>query len=556
MKIMRKKIFAFAFICAVFIFITGAASADIIAGPGVAVVETAQGKIQGYIHNKIFTYHGIPYAEAERFMPPEKVKPWEGVRMALTYGAMSPQSTAREDDIFPPHYFWPHWEPRNQPTNDNCQNLNIWTPGLDNKKRPVMVWLHGGGHMMGSATVEDVYDGENLSRVEDVVVVSINHRLNVVGFLNLSAYGGKYKNSFNQSTRDIAAALEWIKENIAAFGGDPDNVTLFGQSGGGAKILTLMSVPAAKGLFHKAIVQSGATEDSGMTFTRPDISRYVTELTLKNLDISPENLDKLKDIPYETLNAAANKALVQVAEEKNIINALGQRSLMWGPVLDGEYIIADTAGDKFIDLAKDVPLLIGSVLNEWASMPLLAQMETAQFDNKNTWTDEQVKAKLKEKYGDKADAVVKAFLKAYPYKKAADALYVDTWLRTRAAKTANLKADQNGAPVYNYVFTWETPIMGGFAMAYHCAELPFIFNNIAFSETATGGGEKAQALADKMSRAWANFARTGNPNHSAIPKWPVYTRAERAVMLFDDEPVVAYKHDDELMKLLAPNYEY
>ncbi|MBQ9527347.1 MAG: carboxylesterase/lipase family protein [Fretibacterium sp.] len=528
----------------------------LIAGPGIAVVETAQGKVQGYIHNGIFTYHGIPYAEAERFMPPEKVKPWEGVRLALTYGPMSPQSTAREDDIFPPHWFWPHWEPRNQPTDDHCQNLNVWTPGLDGKKRPVMVWLHGGGHMMGSATVEDVYDGENLSRVEDVVVVSVNHRLNVVGFLDLSAYGGKYKDSFNQSTRDIVAALEWVHENIAAFGGDPNNVTVFGQSGGGAKVLTLMATPAAKGLFHKGIVQSGGTEGSGMTITDPEVSRYVTELTLKNLNIQPDNLDALKDVPYAELNAAANKALAQVAEEKNIVNALGRRSLMWAPVRDGKYIIDNPAGEKFIDQAKDIPLMIGSVLNEWISMPLLAQMATAQSDNKNTWTEEQVEAKLTEKYGDKATAVVKAFLKAYPYKKSVDALYVDSWLRTRAAKTANLKADQKGAPVYSYVFTWETPIMGGYAMAYHCSELPFVFNNIALSEMATGGGKAAQVLADRMSHAWASFARTGNPNHDGLPNWPAYTRENGAVMIFDNEPFVGKHHDDELMSLLAPDYKY
>ena len=164
-------------------------------------------------------------------MPPTKVPAWEGVRLALTYGTMSPQDTSREGDIFPPHYFWPHWEPRILAQSYNCQNLNIWTPALDDAKRPVMVWLHGGGHMMGAATVEDVYDGENLSRKGDVVVVSVNHRLNVEGFLDLSAYGGKYKDSFNQSTRDIVAALEWIHSNIANFGGDPETLRAVRRSG-------------------------------------------------------------------------------------------------------------------------------------------------------------------------------------------------------------------------------------------------------------------------------------------------------------------------------------
>ncbi len=522
----------------------------LIAGPGIAVVETAQGKVQGYIHNGIFTYHGIPYAEAERFMPPEKVKPWEGVRMALTYGSVSPQSTAREDDIFPPHWFWPHWEPRNTPQGDDCQNLNIWTPGLDEKKRPVMIWLHGGGFMAGASMVEDVYDGENLSRAEDVVVVSVNHRLNVVGFLDLSAYGEQYKRSGNLGILDLVAALEWVKENIAAFGGDPDNVTLFGQSGGGAKVLTLMATPAARGLFHKAIEQSGAVEMMGMTLPDQKLSRRVAELTLENLGIAPADVAKLKEVPYAELNAAGSRALVQTAKEK------GLPSLSWAPIMDGGYIPAHPVINGFPEQAKDIPLMIGSVLNEWTTMPLMAQMAMAQSDNKNTWTDEQAKAKLAEKCGNKAEAVASAFLKAYPHKKAADALYVDTWLRTRAAKTANIKADQGGAPVYSYVFTWETPLLGGFAMSYHCSEIPFVFNNIGKSEMATGGGKAAQALADRMSHAWASFARTGNPNHDGLPTWPAYTRENGAVMIFDNDSFVGNHHDDELMSLLMPDYKY
>ncbi|MBR0152030.1 MAG: carboxylesterase/lipase family protein [Synergistaceae bacterium] len=545
---MTRKIFVFALI--IVLAMSAASSAEILAGPGIAIATTDSGQLQGFIRNGIYTYHGVQYATAERFMPPTKFPAWEGVRLALNYGTMSPQDTSREGDIFPPHYFWPHWEPRILAQSYNCQNLNIWTPALDDAKRPVMVWLHGGGHMMGAATVEDVYDGENLSRTGNVVVVSVNHRLNVEGFLDLSAYGEKYKDSFNQSTRDIVAALEWVRDNIANFGGDPGNVTVFGQSGGGAKALVLMGTPSAKGLFHKAIIQSGGTEGSGMTLTDKSTSQYVTEITLKNLGISPEELDKLNDVPYAELAAASNKALAQVAEERNIINALGRRSLMWCPVVDGEFIPENPADKKFVDLAKDIPLMVGSVLNEWISMPLLANMAVTQSDNKNNWDDSKVDEMLTAKYGDKAEAVASAFLKAYPYKKKADALYVDTWLRSRAKKVAALKADQNGAPVFAYVFTWETPIMGGYAMAYHCSELPFVFNNIALSEMATGGGEKAQALADVMSRAWVDFARTGNPG------WEAYTRDNGATMLFDDEPILTHHHDDELIGILVPDYVY
>ena len=207
MKMSAKAVIG-SFLLATLLLPSGRSFADpgdpLQAGPGIAVAETVAGKVQGYIHNGIYTYHGLPYAEAERFMPPKKLAPWTGIRMAMTYGPVSPQSVSRHDDIFPPHWYWPHWEPRNLPQDDNCQNLNIWTPGLEsNAKRPVMVWLHGGGHTMGSASVEDAYDGENLSRKGNVVVVSVNHRLNVAGFLNLSAYGGKYAESSNLSVKDL-----------------------------------------------------------------------------------------------------------------------------------------------------------------------------------------------------------------------------------------------------------------------------------------------------------------------------------------------------------------
>ena len=550
---MKRRIYLLAFLIAA-VGACGALAADtdpLTAQPGVAVAQTTQGKVQGYVRNGIYTYHGIPYAEAERFMPPVKAKPWEGVRMALTLGPVSPQSTAREDDIFPPHWHWPHWEPRNTPQGEDCQNLNVWTPGLDDKKRPVMVWLHGGGFFAGASLVEDVYDGENLSRTGDVVVVSVNHRLNVLGFLDLSAYGEGYKRSGNLGILDIVAALEWVKGNIAAFGGDPDNVTLFGQSGGGAKILTLMGTPAARGLFHKAIEQSGAVEMMGMTLPDQMVSRRVAELTLKELNIAPADVANLKDVPYPALLAAGNRALAQTAKEQ------GLPSLSWAPVMDGETIPAHPVEGGFpTGGAKDVPLMIGSVLNEWMTAPLMAEMATAQSDNKNAWSEGQAKAKLTERYGDKAEAITKAFLNAYPHKKPADVIYVDAWLRPRAVRTANLKADQGGAPVYAYVFTWETPLLGGFAMAYHCAEIPFVFNNIALSEMATGGGRAAQALAEKMSRAWVSFARTGNPNHNGVPEWSAYDRNGGASMIFDDEPTVVHHHDRELMLLLLPGYRY
>lgn len=535
---MKKKIFACALVIA--LAFIGASSAEIISGPGVAVVDVEGGKIQGYIRNGIFTYHGVPYAEAKIFMPPAKLKSWDGIKLALNYGPMSPQDTTQEGDMFPFHYYWPLWEGRNYSQSNNCQNLNIWTSGLDDKKRPVMVWLHGGGFEAGNSAAEDAYDGENLSRKGDVVVVSINHRLNVLGFLDLSAYGDEYKYSGNLGMLDIIAALEWIRDNIAKFGGNPNNITLFGQSGGGAKILALMGIPKAVGLFHKAIEQSGAVDLMGITFPEQKATRRVAALTLEKLNIAPEKIAEIKNVPYSKLSEAANQAMTQAIKE-------GEKIYSWSPVKDGGLIPDDIGTGGFMEQVKNIPLIVGSTLNEWETVPLLVNMDKNQSDNKNFWDNSQIDEKLREKYGEKSEAIVSAFLKAYPQKKKADSLYVEFWLRDGALRILNAKAAQKGAPVYSYIFAWETPVMGGYAMSYHCSELPFVFNNIALSEKATGGGKKAQVLADKMSQAWIDFARTGNPG------WEAYTPNKGATMIFDDESSVSYKHDDDLMKLLLPD---
>ena len=541
------------------IFFAGNAQAatyqgELIVAPNVAVTSTSAGKLQGYIHKGIYNFKGVVYAQAERFMPPKKIDSWSGIKTAITYGRVCPQFTDEANDIFPPHWYFPYWEPRNLPQDDACQNLNIWTPALDGKKRPVMVWLHGGGFSAGSSSADYVYDGENLSRKGDVVVVSVNHRLNSLGFLDLSAYGEKYKYSGNVGMLDIVAALEWIRDNIKNFGGDPDNVTLFGQSGGGAKILTLMAMPSAKGLFHKAIEQSGAEELMGMSYPNRQAVRRVAELTLQNLNLSAEEVDKLQTMPYEQLATAANAAYLQaVAELGN--DKLYPTALGWTPFIDGEIIPQNPVDDGFAEQAKNIPLLIGSVANEWTTMDMWSKMDTAQFDNKNNWSAATVEQKLREKYGANVESVKAAFREAYPDKPIANALYIDSWTRVRTLKTINLKVQQGGAPVYNYIFSWETPVVGGFGMAYHCAEIPFVFNNIELSAPATGATKEAYALADKISQAWINFARTGNPNAKGLPDWMPYTVSNGATMIFDNKSVVRYNHDKKLMALLEPDYK-
>lgn len=518
---------------------------SVIAAPDTAVAQTRAGKVQGFIRNGIYTYRGIPYATAARFQAPQAVKPWNGTRSALMYGDICPQSAQNPTRNF--MFAGPDLK-----QSDNCQNLNIWTPSAGSGKRPVMVWLHGGGFAGGSSIENYSYDGENLSRTGDVVVVSVNHRLNAMGHLDLSAYGRQYQNSANAGVQDLVAALQWVKANIAQFGGDPQNITIFGESGGGAKVLTLMGTPAAKGLFHKAIVQSGAVEGMGMTLLKPQTTRRVAELTLQNLGIKPSEIGKLDSLPYEQIDAASQKALVQTAQEQQLPNLQGNGiGLQWAPATDGKYIPAEPVGEKYPALAKNIPLLIGSNLTEWNTIyAYFGDTHKAQTDNHRRWNAAQTAARMQEKFGSRSDAVAKAFAVAYPGRKPADALFVDTFLRIPALKTARLKAEQGGAPVYNYIFTWDTPILGGFAMSYHTAEIPFVMNSLALTETAHGNGDEAKALADKMSRAWVAFARTGNPNTEGLPKWEAYTPQNGATMIFDNAPAVKYRHDTELLHLL------
>ena len=517
------------------------------AGPDITVANTQSGKVQGYISNGIYTYHGIPYAQAdERFVEAHEVEPWEGVRMAFDYGPISPQEATGNI-------------PGGDNMDNNCQNLNIWTPGIqDEGKRPVMVWLHGGGFSTGSSIEQTYYDGENLSKKGDVVVVSVNHRLNVLGHLNLSQYGDQYKNSANVGMTDIIDALQWIQDNIEEFGGDPDNVTVFGESGGGAKVLALMTSPYAKGLFHKGIVESGATETMGVIFTPEDASERVTELTLEKLGITPDRIDELQNVSYEELTAASNEALAQAGEEFQIPAALGSGySLSWEPVVDGDFLPTDpVTEDSFAEAGRDIPLLIGSNWNEWETVDLMSNQAETQYDNKTTWTEEETRQHLEEKYGDQTDEIVDAFLKAYPHRTAADALYVDSRvIRLPILKIMSHKADQGGAPVYAYMFNWESPVLPGTIMAFHTSEIPFVFNNIDKAVMQIGGGEEARRIEDAMSQAWINFARTGDPSTEEM-EWPAYTREEGATMMFDTVQEVVYHHDQELMALLAPDYEY
>lgn len=505
----------------------------VVASANQAIVQTEYGKVRGYIHHGIFTYKGIPYAKSERFQAAQKPASWQGVRSSMSYGPVSPMdvTTTVNDEIeFPFQHNWGY-------TNENCQSLNIWTPKInDGKKRPVMIWLHGGGFTAGSSVELPSYDGKNLAQNGDVVIVTVNHRLNILGFLDLSAYGDKYKGSANAGLTDLAMALQWVNKNITQFGGDPNNVTIFGQSGGGGKVTSLMNAPSVKGLFHKAIVQSGSYITK---FTEPALSKRVSEALLEELKLNPNQADSLQKISYERLNAAGKKAIRKVQEALKAEGKTGI-NLGWGPNLDGAFLPYQPNDPAAIALFKDIPLLVGSTKTEFAP-----------FNPANRGlTMEATKANLEKKYAGQTPAYIAAVKKAYPgTAKPADYVLFDFNFRSLAIEQANQKVKNGTAPVYMYLFTWESPVLDGAYSSMHCMELPFVFDNISRCEEMTGGGKEAHALADKMSLAWLNFAKTGNPNHKGLPNWPKYTPDNGATMLFDNVSEVKNNHDKELIQL-------
>lgn len=514
-------------------------SAQLQTGENIAVANTAYGKVRGYVRQGIYTYKGIPYAEAKRFEAPQKPKAWEGVRSSMTYGPVAllvdPTTTVADESEFVFDHNWGY-------ASEDCMRLNIWTPGIGTgKKRPVMFWIHGGGFTAGSSQELPSYDGANLSQKGDVVVVSINHRLNILGYLDISAYGDKYKHSANLSILDLKAALEWVRDNIANFGGDPDNVTIFGQSGGGAKVNTLMAMPSAKGLFHKAVNQSGSFR---MNMLEKATTQSIAAEVLKELRLQPDQVDSLQRLPFAQLSAAGKKALRTVeakmkAEGKPVMGF----GLNWGPSVDGDVLPWQLFSKEAFEHSKNIPLLIGTVKNEF--MPsMMAGLSHAP--------KEKIEEYIQKTYGDKAQAYTNAVKKAWPNDtKPSDLIDVDVRFRPGAVLQANEKsALSGGAPVYMYLFDWQSPVMDGKYKAMHCMELAFVFNNIARCENMTGGTPAAHALASKVSQAWINFARFGNPNHKGLPNWPTYNAANTATMHFDNKCSVMPQMDKELFELM------
>jgi para-nitrobenzyl esterase len=521
--------------------------AAIVASDHNAVVETAAGKVRGFTRNGIHTFKGVPYAAttegAGRFLPPAKPKPWTGIRSTMWYGPTCPQAP-RMGWLSDENAFLFQWDD-GQPGED-CLRVNLWTPGLnDGRKRPVMVWLHGGGWAAGSGQEQPAYNGENLSRRGDVVVVSLNHRLNILGYLNLAAYGEKYAGSMNAGVLDLVAALEWVRDNVAQFGGDPGNVLIFGQSGGGGKVSTLMSMPMAKGLFHKAVVQSGSTLRLG----DPDMAAKLAAVVVEELGLSQSNIDDIQKVPYPRLLEAQNAALKKL-QPNPPSGGIGMPMVRgaaprygFSPVVDGKIVTRHPFDPDAPAVSADVPMIIGTTLNEMSPSMINPALESM--------TDDDVRKRAAERFGDKAGMVFEAYRKAYPDVKPVELLSRMYSVRTNAVTQAERKAALGKAPAYVYLFAWHTPLLDGRPRAFHCSEIPFVFNNSDVSAFATGGGAEARELAAKVSDAWINFARKGDPNHRGLPKWPAFTADAGPVMIFDTVCEVKGDPDREVRKVVA-----
>lgn len=485
-------------------------------------VETVYGPIEGYQDGSIFTFKGIRYAKAERFMPPQAPDKFTEIRQCKVWGPQAPQNESLR------------WNDRNSQTDygfgnqfvtepmdeQGCLVLNVWTPGLgDSKKRPVFVWIHGGGYTGGSCHDLPCYEGRALAEAGDIVVVSLNHRLNILGYANLTALGGKYSQSVNLGQQDIVKALEWVRDNISRFGGDPAQVTIGGQSGGGGKVSTLLAMPSAKGLFHRAVVQSGST----LRQAEPEATRQFGLALAQELGQPATAQADFSKYTYDELNYAVSR--------------LSQRGIRSGfsPVVDG-VILPQHPFDPASSLAKDVPMLIGTDFNEF----------TFDVSQDMTWTEAEasVRQRMGEEQGSK---FIAAFRKAYPDALPKEMTYVDTGFRAGALRQAAAKSAQGGAPAYLYLFTWkpESNALG----ASHGMELPFMLHNVSLQREMTGASPAAYKFEQLISSIWIAFIKTGDPNVKGLPKWEPYNADTGVTMILDNKCRPLQHHDRDLMQM-------
>jgi para-nitrobenzyl esterase len=517
--------------------------------PLTAVAKTQYGKVRGFLGGGVYTFKGVPYGQNtggnNRWLPAKPPAPWKdeyrGSQFtdefpALTYGANCPQRlhdwTAIEQT------FIQDWDDGWQ--SEDMLKLNIWTPCLTGS-RAVMFYIHGGGYSFGSAYELPSQDGAQLARYHDVVSVTVNHRLNVLGFFDVSEVGGAaYENSSNVGMTDLVAALQWVRDNIANFGGDPDRVMIYGQSGGGSKVTTLMAMPSAAGLFHCTSVQSGG----GGNIPSAEQSREFSRQVMKQLGLSPKDMGSLQKMPWPKLMAAGNAVEAKMnppfggfffgPTPKNAAPRVG-----WTPTLDGNIIPMRSFYEAAPELSKNIPMLIGSVSEEGNRMS-------------SKPTEAEWHATLTRELGElKASELIAAMKKAHPEKSIRTLSYGVAGLggRNHVVDMAKMKYDLHAAPVYTYFFTWQTPILDGIPGAWHTSELQFCFDNTLRCEQGTGNTPEAQALARKMADAWAKFARTGNPSQPGLT-WLPSDPDGNQTMVWDNECRMVDDPESEARKII------
>ena len=510
---------------------TGALAAD------APVAETISGKIGGLSADGVHAFKGVPYGAPtggrNRFMPPQRPQAWAGVRSAVDWAGHAPQSPPNRRQR--PELGNLSGARDTVPESEDCLTLNIWTRGLaDGAKRPVMVWYHGGGFGYGSANTPRL-DGTNLAAHHDVVVVTVNQRLNILGHMHLADLGDEdFAQSGNAGTLDMVAALQWVRENAERFGGDPGNVTIFGQSGGGGKVSTLLATPAARGLFHRAIVMSGAA----VRLSTRERAGKLAEAVLKELGLTRAQLGELQAMPFKRVIAAIGPA-------QKFVGPPAQPFLDrydFGPVVDGTTLPGHPFDPVATEISAEIPVLVGNVKDE---------MAIYLAPNDKVWnrvlSEDEMRAQIAPVAGAATDRVIETYRRLYSGASPADRLIstlTDSNFRIRSLALAERKVAQGRAPLWLYSFDWETPVFGGKLKAYHALDVPFVFNTID-AVGATDRGPVAHELSRRMSATWATFARTGNPDNPDMPHWPSYTLSERSTLIFNRECSVAKDYGGE-----------
>ena len=486
----------------------GAVASALIAGVGKSaspspIATTTYGKVRGYRQEDVLFFKGIRYGAdtaPTRFMPPRPPTPWADVRDATEYGPASPQPGATSER-----------------TSEDCLFLNIWTPSLKPASRPVMVYIHGGAYARGSGS-SPLYEGTNLCKRGDVVVVTLNHRLSALGYLYLARLGGNtFADSGNAGILDLVLALQWIRDNIAQFGGDPGNVMLFGQSGGGAKIATLMSMPAAQGLLHRAATMSGQQ----LTASGPLNATTRATTYLDALRLPAARIEEIRTLPVEKLLMA-----LDVTDP-----IIGRGSLYFGPVLDDRTLTRHPFYPDAPAISRHVPMIVGNTHDETRS--LIGQNDPSTFSL--TW--DQLPARLlpEMRVDINPDRVVAEYRRLYPNYSPSDVFFAAT-TASRSWRAAIVEAElraQQGSPVFAYQLDWKSPLDGGKWGARHEIDIPLVFGTLDKPGSITGTDESARIMSAHMSDAFIAFARTGDPNTPSIPKWMPYTLPRRATMVFN-----------------------